>query len=683
MPGKTLLIEIGTEELPPKSLNRLRKSFEQGFIAAVDKAGLGHGQYESFATPRRLAVRVEDLADRQPDQAVERRGPAVGAAYDSNGKPTKALSGFMGSCGITDPAQLEITKTKKGEYVVYRATEEGKHLSDLLESFVESALRELPSERWMRWGKSRVEFVRPVEWTVCLYGKEIIPVAILGTTANGLSQGHRFMSDGSFEIGDADEYVKVCREHKLIVSFDDRKDTIRQQIISLAAEIGNQLEIDEDLLDEVTALVEWPKALAGRFDERFLKVPREVLISAMKEHQRYFHLVTKSGQLAPRFITIANIESEDEDVVISGNERVIRPRLSDAVFFFDQDTKSPLSSKVERLGQVVFQTDLGSYLDKSNRITELSAYLAEQLGARTDAAKRAGELCKADLVTDMVGEFPDLQGIMGGHYARHDGEDPEVAAAIEQHYRPTQSGGLLPEGDIACCVSLADKLDTLVGLFGINQPPSGSKDPFALRRQAVGIIRICIENQLDISLFDALSETARVHNQDFDIEPVCRYVIERLRHYYHEQGIAGDVVDAAMNGQSQALNLFRSDDVVKTLQSFKDRPVAASIVAANKRVANILKKSDATTQSSDCNEALLSDEAERALFELLSQVDVTTDISAAEKLERLSVLQEPVDRFFDEVLVMADDESVRNNRLVLLGNLREKFLQVADFSLLQ
>ncbi len=683
MPSKTLLIEIGTEELPPKSLNKLRKAFQQGFANALTQAGLKHGDIASYATPRRLAVTVDSLEDRQPDQAIERRGPAVKAAYDDEGNPTKALTGFMKGCGIDDPAQLETTETKKGDYVVYRATEEGKHLSDLLESLIASALGNLPSERWMRWGKSRVEFVRPVDWTVCLYGKEVLPVAILGTTANRVSRGHRFMSEGRFEIDDANEYVKVTSEHRLMVDFDVRREAIRQQTLALASELGYRLELDEDLLDEVTALVEWPKALAGKFDERFLKVPREVLISAMKEHQRYFHLVNESGALAPRFITISNIESTDEDAVISGNERVIRPRLADSVFFFDQDTKSSLADKVARLGQVVFQTELGTYLDKTDRITGLAEHIAKMLDADVQAVGTASRLCKADLVTDMVGEFPDLQGVMGGHYALHDGEEPVIANAIRQHYRPTQSGGLLPEGDVASSVSLADKLDTLVGLFGINQPPTGSRDPFALRRQALGVIRICIENQLDMPLFDLLEKSAEIHGKSFDVEPVSLYIIERLQHYYSEQGISGDVVAAAVHGKTRSLNLFRSDDVVKTLQSFKNRPVAESIVAANKRVANLIKKSDLKAADATCDESLMTDDAEKALFQALSNVDVSGGISAAEKLERLSVLQEPVDRFFDEVLVMADDEAVRNNRLVLLSSLREKFLAVADFSLLQ
>jgi len=683
VPNNTLLLEIGTEELPPKSLNSLREALHQNIASGLKQSELSHGRVESFATPRRLAILVHDLADRQPDQKIEKRGPAVKSAFDSDGRPTKALSGFMRGCNVADPLQLDTVTTGKGDYLVYRATKSGLDLASLLEGLVGTALSALPVDRRMRWGKSRSEFVRPVQWLVCLHGKTIIPIQILGKEANNTSSGHRFMSGGQFEIADANDYVEVCRKNHVLADFNERKSLIREQIVKIAAQEKAHLEIDEDLLNEVTSLVEWPRALAGGFDRAFLDVPAEVLISAMKEHQRYFHLVDDSGNLVPRFITLSNIESLDSSQVVTGNERVIKPRLADAAFFFDHDTRTSLETKFTRLENVVFQADLGTYAEKSHRISALASYIAQQLGSDSDTAKRAGKLCKADLVSDMVGEFPDLQGTMGSYYARHDKESEEVCIAIAQHYRPTQSGGVLPISEVASCVALADKIDSLIGIFGINQPPTGSRDPFALRRQSLGIIRICVENQLDISLNDCLSEACRLYERDFGIGNVSSYIVERLTSYYQEQGITSDVVEAATNNSSTSVNLLAMDDVVRTLQSFRNGPAAKSIVAANKRVTNFLKKAGPNDLASNFDPAVATDEAEIALGRVLSELDLTQSKGAGEKLEKLAVLQKPVDHFFDDVMVMAEDENVRKNRLGLLRILRQQFLEVADFSLLQ
>ena len=683
MPTNTLLLEVGTEELPPKSLNNLREALQQNIEAGLNQAELSHGKVESFATPRRLGILVHDLADRQPDQNVEKRGPAVKSAFDDDGEPTKALAGFMRGCDVADPSQLDTITTNKGDYLVYRAIKSGLDLPSLLEELLGSAVTALPVDRRMRWGKSRLEFVRPVQWLVCLYGSSVIPIQLLGKEASNTSSGHRFMSGGQFEITKANDYVELCRTNYVLADFTERKNLIREQVVDLAAREKAHLEIDEDLLNEVTSLVEWPRALAGGFDSSFLNVPPEVLISAMKEHQRYFHLVDNNGKLVPRFITISNIESLDSSQVVAGNERVIRPRLADAAFFFDQDTRTSLEQKSARLENVVFQADLGTYAQKCDRIAALAAYIAQQLGSDTDAAKRAGKLCKADLVSDMVGEFPDLQGTMGSYYARHDKETEEVCIAIAQHYRPTQSGGILPTSDVASCVALADKIDSLTGIFGINQPPTGSRDPFALRRQSLGVIRICVENQLNIPLNDCLNEASRIYGRAFDTVNVSNYIVERLTSYYQEQGIPGDVVEAATNSASTSVNLLAIDDVVRTLQSFRNGPAAKSIVAANKRVANFLKKAGPSDLASSFDATVATDEAEIALGRALNKLDLSKSKGAGAKLEKLAVLQEPVDHFFDEVMVMAEDEKVRKNRLGLLQKLRQQFLEVADFSLLQ
>lgn len=678
-----LLFELGTEELPPKSLNNLREALQKNIESALAQAELSHGFVESFATPRRLAILVHELVDRQPDQNVERRGPAIKAAFHEDGQPTKALAGFMRGCNVAETSQLDTITTNKGEYLVYRATKVGLDLPSLLEELLKSALAKLPVDRKMRWGKSRLEFVRPVKWLVCLYGASVIPVELFEKQASNISSGHRFMSGGEFVIGKANDYVELCRKNFVLPQFEERKRLIREQVMELAAREEAQLELDEDLLNEVTSLVEWPSALAGGFDKTFLEVPPEVLISAMKEHQRYFHLIDKNGKLVPRFITISNIESLDSSQVVAGNERVIRPRLADAAFFFDRDTQTSLTQKAGRLENVVFQADLGTYAEKCHRISALAGYIAEQLKLDRDAAARAGLLCKADLVSDMVSEFPDLQGTMGSYYARYHNEAEEVCTAIGEHYRPTQSGGILPTTDLASCVALADKIDSLVGIFGINQPPTGSRDPFALRRQALGVLRICVENQLNISLDGALNESSRLYGRHFDTTDVSNYIVERLTGYYQEQGITGDVVEAATSSNSTSVNLQEIDDVVRTLQSFRNAPAAVSIIAANKRVANLLKKAGPKDRMIAFDPGLATDKAEVVLSQALAGLDLNQRKGAGAKLERLASLQEPVDQFFDEVMVMAEDETIRKNRLGLLNELRHQFLEVADFSLLQ
>ncbi len=694
--SKDLLVEIGTEELPPTSLDRLRTALETIFCDRLKSAGFGFAGATSYATPRRLAVMVKNLSERAQDRETKHRGPAVHLAWDQDGKPTKALLGFAKSCGVTDLSSLRTMKTDSGEWVAYHSTVPGDSLSNQLEPLLKESLAKLPIERRMRWGRNRNEFVRPVKWLLAIHGRTPIPVRLFGLTAGQTSHGHRLMSPGPFKLASAKDYVKACWQHYVIAEVGERKEVIRSQlekILSPKAEVV----IDEQLLDDVTALVEWPVVLAGKFDEKFLELPKEVLISAMKKHQRYFHLrAVGSDALLPGFITVANIETDDESLIIAGNERVIRPRLADAAFFFAQDSKLTLHSRVEKLKQVLFQSELGTYHEKAERIAMLAAWLAEEAAEKSsekdaaggasarDAAYRVGLLCKADLVSDMVAEFPDLQGFMGACYARKDGEPEAVAQAIGEHYMPVQAGGELPETPLGAWVALADKFDTLVGLFGINQPPTGSRDPYALRRQARGIIRICIEKNLDLDLLKCLQQAADGYDKGFDLNKVHHYILERLSNWYAEQGILADVIVAVQKGAQRSTNLRTMNRLVRTLHDFRQEPIAQQIIAANKRVANILDK-EATGDMVEVDQSSLKEEAEIILHRKLenSRQGLHRSEEVAAQLAILAALQPDIDSFFDKVLVMTNDETVKQNRLALLQQVRSLFLEVADFSLLQ
>jgi glycyl-tRNA synthetase beta chain len=679
-----LLIEIGTEELPPKNLKKLMTGFAENFRSALQNANFEFTEVTAFATPRRLALVVKQLANTQPTQEVERRGPALKAAIDDNGEPTKAAQGFMRSCGVASLDELEHLETEKGTWLVHRDSKPGATLEAMLGDLLQQALKDLPIERRMRWGSSRFEFVRPVHWLVALYGTETIKCELFGITAARLSQGHRFMSEGECEISSVDQYLQTLKAHHVVADFNERQQLISKQLTDIAAQEQADVEIDEDLLDEVTALVEWPVALTGSFPNEFLKVPEEALVSAMKEHQRYFHMTDKHGKMLPKFITISNIESSNPDTVVSGNEKVILPRLSDARFFLEQDQKSSLEEKRTRLANVVFQSELGTYLNKAERIEALAGELADLLGANKATAEKAARLCKSDLVSDMVDEFPDLQGVMGGYYASYAGEPNEVCEAIAQHYLPNASGGSLPNSLESKCVAIADKLDTLVGMFGIGQPPSGSKDPFALRRQTLGILRMCIEGQLDISLDQLFDIAIRAHNKTIDPQPLKAYAIERLKNWYQEQGLRFDTVDAVVSTPDWSGNLYRSHLTIQALESFRDSEQATALIAANKRVANILKK-QGNDVTADIDPGRFTETEEQVLFDAVKkmQVDLTKLNEDTEKLALLGTLRDQVDQYFDKVMVMADDESIRTNRIASLGALRGLFLQVADISLLQ
>lgn len=683
------LVEVGTEELPPKALKTLSESFGEGLRDALDSAGIDHGAIETFATPRRLAVRINGLADAQPDTPFEKKGPAVKAAFDDQGNPTRALEGFARNLGI-QPDELDTMETEKGAWLVYRGVEKGRPTAELLPGMVEQALNGLPIPKRMRWGARRDEFVRPVHWLVMLFGSKEIPCTLLGCTAGHATHGHRFHHPGELIISTPADYELVLRQHGWVEpDFTARREQIRKGVSRVAEQqVQGHAVINPGLLDEVTALCEWPVPLLGRFEERFLEVPPEALVSSMEEHQKYFHVVDDSERMMPCFITVANLESRDPSAVIAGNEKVIRPRLADAAFFYDTDRKTPLIDRLDSLKPIVFQETLGSLHDKTSRIASLAARIAEAIGADADNARRAGTLSKTDLLTEMVQEFDDLQGIMGDYYARHDGEPEAVARALSEQYLPGFAGDRVPETDIGTCVALADRLDSLVGLFGINQPPSGTRDPYALRRAALGVIRILVEHGLALDLEALAGWAAEEFNTltvNDPVTPVVDYVLERFRAIFEDQGVPAEVFLAVQTRRpTQPLDFHRR---VLAVNNFIALPEAQALAAANKRVSNILEKQGGT-QARQVDPERFQQEAERALFEAVQVQEKKVEPAFAKGdydtgLQSLAELREVVDPFFNDVMVMADDPALRANRLALLERLRQLFLRVADISLLQ
>ncbi len=689
---RDLLVEIGTEELPPKALQNLSAAFTEGVVAGLQSSELTHGAVHSYAAPRRLAVWIETLAEGQEDRVVERRGPAVSAAFDDDGVPTQAALGFARSCGVEVDA-LETVTSDKGAWLIQRSKESGKSTATLVPAIVQHALDRLPIPKRMRWGSLDVQFVRPAHWLVLLFGDEIVDAQILGVKSGRHTRGHRFHHPEPIYIAEPAAYAPVLEtEGHVLADFDDRREAIRGQVMEAAATAGGAAVIDESLLGEVTSMVEWPVAVMGRFDERFLEVPSEALIAAMKEHQKYFHVLDSDGNLMPYFITISNVESKDPTMVRAGNERVIRPRLADADFFWTQDRKVRLAARVESLRSVVFQNRLGTLYDKVQRITQVTAHIAGRLGASVYPAERAAQLCKCDLMTDMIGEFPELQGTMGRYYARHDGEPTEVCAAIEAHYQPRFSGDRLPDDDISAALALADRFDTMVGIFAIGQAPTGDKDPFALRRAALGVVRILIERDLELDLMDCLRAAADAHEQQRKglvaadtIDTVYEFILARLQPYYEAQGFAYDEIEAVTSMRPPQLNDL--DKRLRAVAAFRRLPEAASLAAANKRISNILKKTGERIPD-HYDESQLVDIAERELAQQLRLLTAETlplfearDYEQA--MKRLAALRDPVDRFFDQVMVMVEDAALRANRLALLTTMRELFLRVADLSRLQ
>lgn len=686
------LFELGTEELPPKALRKLGEALERGVRDGLKKAALDYTGIHWYAAPRRLAVHVTELASAQADTMDERRGPAVTAAFDDEGLPTRAVQGFAKSCGVEVEA-LETLETKKGAWLVFRSEKKGKASRELMPAIIEEALKQLPIPKRMRWGASSAEFVRPVHWLVMLLGKEVVDATLFGIKSGQTTRGHRFHHPDTIYLAEPAAYAPLlASEGHVMANFSARREAVRAQVMEVAVGLGGRAVIDDALLDEVTGMVEWPVALAGNFEECFLEVPQEALISAMKGHQKYFHVVNEAGVLMPHFITVSNIASSNMDVVRSGNERVIRPRLSDAVFFWQQDRKQPLAKLSARLENVVFQKKLGTLQEKSTRVAALTAEIAARLGGNRNQAQQAGELSKCDLMTEMVGEFPELQGIMGRYYATLDGAPADVAAALDEQYMPRFAGDELPKNVIGQSLAIADKLDTLIGIFAIGQSPSGDKDPFALRRAALGALRIIIEKALPLDLEQLLKSAAaqyasqgKVTVTDEIIEQAFAFMMDRLRSYYVDKGIGRDLFEAVLSRRPTRPCDF--DLRLCAVEAFRQLPQAGSLAAANKRIGNILKKVEGDIPVA-IDQTLLSEASEQALFKTLSELtDVVTplfeagDYSAA--LTELANLQTAVDRFFDDVMVMADDEAIRNNRIALLNGLHGLFMRAADLSRLQ
>lgn len=688
------LIELGTEELPPKALNSLSDAFTQGIISGLEKNQVTFTDYQTFAAPRRLALLVKGLATAQPDQLLERKGPAVTAAYDSAGNPSKAAMGFARSNGVNFE-DLEQEETPRGAWLVYRSVKQGEATRDLLPDIITQSLNNLPIPKRMRWGARRTEFVRPVHWLLMLQGNNVIECEILGLKAGNTTRGHRFHANREIIINSPADYEWVLREQgKVIANFATRRDIIREQVNSVAASINGHAVIDPELLDEVTALNEWPVALAGRFDDEFLAVPSEALISSMKGHQKYFHVENSEGKLIPHFITVANIESSEPHQVVAGNEKVIRPRLADAKFFYDTDREQTQDDRRAKLKPIVFQAQLSSVFAKTERIARLASYIAQTESGDAKMAERAGQLCKSDLVSEMVLEFPELQGIMGQYYADNDGESPEVSKTLYEQYMPRFAGDQLPSTLTGCAVAIADKVDTITGIFGIDQLPTGSKDPFALRRASIGVLRIIVEKKLNLDL-EALIHQAMLGYQEQGIAlpaterlntTAVNYMLERFDAAYQEEGVAVEVINSV-----KALRPTRPLDFdlrIKAVTRFNAMDEADALASANKRVSNILAKAGDIVIPDTLDETLLSESAEIELAKVV--FDKKQAISPALEegryalvMESLAALKEPVDRFFDQVLVNADDEAIRLNRYALLKQLRSLFLHVADISLLQ
>jgi glycyl-tRNA synthetase beta chain len=685
-----LLFELGTEELPPVALKALSDALCSEFSRGLEDAGLSFEKIRPYATPRRLALTIDSLALSQPDQTVEKRGPAVQAAFDADGNATKAAQGFARSCGVTVD-QLDRLKTDKGEWLNFCKQQAGKKTIDLLPAIAESALAKLPIPKRMRWGSSTVEFVRPVHWLLFLLGSDVVPCTILNATANNITYGHRFHHPKPISITTAADYAPLLKAiGHVLADREKRKAEILRQVEDSAKTFGGFAEIDEKLLDEVTGLVEWPSPIIGSFDQHFLEVPHEALILSMKKNQKYFHLVDESGALLPHFITISNIVSKKPAAISAGNERVIRPRLADAQFFWQQDGKKRLEDHLPSLEKVVFQKQLGSVADKSERVASLAGTIADQIGGDRVLSERAARLSRCDLMTEMVNEFADMQGIMGRYQAQRDGEPAELATSMDEFYMPRFSGDQLPQSKTGIAIALADRIDTLVAIFGIGQRPTGTKDPFALRRAALGALRIMLEHALPLNLKDLLS-TAKERlsesiTEDSVVDEVYHFMLERLKGIYAEQGLQSDLYEAIVVTEPETLIDF--DKRIKAVAHFQTLSEAASLAAANKRIGNILKKSATNDLPNAANEALFDSEHESALYNQVQQLSslVTPLFESGdyeEALRHLSQLKDPVDLFFDNVMVMADDPAIRNNRLALLNQMRGLFLQVADISKLQ
>ncbi len=683
MSALDFLVELGTEELPPKALGKLSDAFRSGIEKGLKEAGLAHGRVQAFAAPRRLAVLIEQLDTEQPDRSINLDGPPLQAAFDAEGEPTQAALGFARKCGV-DLAEID----RSGPKLRYSRSIPGQLTSALLPSIVETSLNDLPIPKRMRWAARKEEFVRPTQWLVMLLGDQVVDCTILTQRAGRESRGHRFHSPGPVRISKPTSYLEDLRGARVIADFAERRELISKRVEQLADEQNGRAIVPPALLDEVTALVEWPVPLVCSFEERFLEVPQEALITTMQDNQKYFCLLDANGTLLPRFITVANIESKDPAQIVAGNEKVVRPRLTDAEFFFKQDKKQTLDTFNERLKNVVFQAQLGTVYDKAVRVSQLAAFIAERTEGNAQWAARAGLLCKCDLATEMVGEFPEMQGIAGYYYAKHDGEPDDVARALNEQYMPRGAGAELPSTHTGAVLAVADKLDTLVGIFGIGMLPTGSKDPYALRRAALGILRILIEKQLDLDLVEAVRFSisqfgSQIKAQGLD-DQVLDFIFDRLRARYEDEGV--DVAAYLSVRAVQPGSALDFDQRVQAVQAFRTLPEAEALAAANKRVWNLLSKFEAKLPET-VEPRYFDNATEFSLYSALQQAEQAVQPLAADRqyreaLERLAHLRGPVDAFFEAVLVNAEDASVRANRYALLARLRGLFLGVADISAL-
>ncbi|HIF9375130.1 TPA: glycine--tRNA ligase subunit beta [Photobacterium damselae] len=688
MTERNFLIELGTEELPPKALRTLAEAFAANFEAELKAADLAHNGIKWFAAPRRLALKVNALAENQPDKIVEKRGPAIASAFDADGNPTKAAQGWARGNGIT-VEQAERLVTDKGEWLLFKQEVKGQEAKALLPELAANALAKLPIPKPMRWGDKETQFIRPVKTLTMLLGDELVEGTILGVDSARTIRGHRFMGESEFTIDNADQYPAILEERgKVMADYEARKAIIVADAQKAAQEVGGIADLDDELVEEVTSLVEWPVVLTASFEEKFLAVPAEALVYTMKGDQKYFPVYDAEGNLVPKFIFVSNLISKDPSQIIAGNEKVVRPRLADAEFFFNTDRKRPLIDRLPQLETAIFQQKLGTIKDKTDRITELAGFIAAKIDADVDNAKRAGLLSKCDLMTSMVFEFTDTQGVMGMHYARHDGEAEEVALALNEQYMPRFAGDELPSTGVSAAVAMADKLDTLVGIFGIGQAPKGS-DPFALRRAALGVLRIIVEKGYNLDLVELVAKAHELYGDKLSNDNVESDVIEfmlgRFRAWYQDEGFSVDVIQAVL-----ALHPTKPADFdqrVKAVSHFRELDAAESLAAANKRVGNILAKFDGELPAQWDN-ALLVEDAEKTLAADIAAMQATLEPAFAagnyqQALTELASLREPVDAFFDNVMVMADDEKLKVNRLTMLNALRNMFLQVADISLLQ
>ena len=676
MSTQDFLLELGTEELPPKLLKQLSNALTNNVITQLSELNLSYTKVASFATPRRLAVLVSDLQLQQEDQLIERKGPAVSA-------PDQAVEGFAKSCGVAK-SDLEQKSFGKADYYFFTKEQKGLKTQDLLQDIVDTAIKKIPITRAMRWGDLDFNFVRPTHWLIMMLGSDVVEATVMGLTSSNTTRGLRFTGEQAFSIDHAGDYRQVLFDKAQIeVDFDARKEMIREQIMQVALDCQSNAVIDELLLEEVCALVEYPCAFSGGFDARFLDVPEEALISAMKSHQKYFHMVDDNGKLLPAFISVANIKSSDLSVIINGNERVIRPRLTDSEFFWEQDKANSLASRLPKLDSVLFMKSLGSMGDKAKRIESLSTYIANIVGANVDHSARAGLLAKTDLVSDMVGEFADLQGVMGGYYALNDGEDAAVATAISEHYHPRFAGDTLPSTNEGLVVAIADKLDTITGIYGIGQGPTGSKDPYALRRMALGLLRIMVEAELKVDLKALIKQSLELHALEVDrssADAIYQFMMDRLRAYYKEQKVSSKAFEAVLAVRPESPYDFHLR--VAALNEFTNDSASASLIEANKRIANMLK--DHQDLGTQVDSSVLVEAAEKALFEATTAVakQLNTSHDYTQSMRELLSLKETIDTFFDQVMVNADDEALKRSRLTLLNWIRALFLSVADVSYL-